>query len=67
MAQRKPAEKVTLDQVLKMVDQLTPEDQKELRQAFLEDEEDINVCLERLKKPKTISHEELKKQIGMAD
>ena len=67
MAQRKPEEKVSLDQVLKLVDQLSPEDQDELRQAFLEDEEDIRVCLERLKNPKTISHQELKKQIGMAD
>ncbi len=67
MAQRKPEEKVTLSQVLKLVEKLSPEDQDELRQAFLEDEQDIRVCLERLKNPKTISHQELKRQIGMAD
>jgi hypothetical protein len=31
MAQRKPDEKVTVDQVLKLVDQLSPEDQGKLR------------------------------------
>jgi len=67
MAQRKPEKKVTLDQVLKLVEKLSPADQEELRQAFLEDEEDIRVCLERLKNPQTISHTELKKQIGLAD
>lgn len=67
MAQRKPEEKVTLDQVLQLVDKLTPEEQEQLRQVFLEDEEDIRICLERLKDPHTISHEELKKQIGLAD
>jgi hypothetical protein len=66
MAQRKEDE-VTLDQVLKLVEKLSPEDQDELRQVLLENEEDIRVCLERLKNPKTISHAELKKQIGLAD
>jgi hypothetical protein len=54
-------------QVLKLVDQLSPEQQEELRQTFLEDQEDIRICLERSKNPKTISHQELKKQLGMAD
>jgi hypothetical protein len=67
MAQRKSEDKVTVDQVLKLVEKLSPEDQEELRQAFLQDEEDIHICLERLKNPKTISHQELKKQIGLAD
>lgn len=30
MAQRKPEEKTTLDQVLKLADQLTPEEQEQL-------------------------------------
>jgi hypothetical protein len=64
MAQRKPDEKVTLDQVLQLVDKLTAEEQKRLRQVLLEDEEDIRICLERLEDPHTISHEELKKQLA---
>jgi hypothetical protein len=67
MAQRKPEDKVTLDQVLKLVEKLSPEDQDELRQLFLEEEEDLRICLERFKNPHTITHEELKKQIGLAD
>jgi hypothetical protein len=35
MAQPKPEDKVTVEQVLKLVDQLTPEEQSQLRQAFL--------------------------------
>lgn len=50
MAQRKPEEKNTLDQVLKLVDQLTPEEQDKLinelklaglRRAIAEGEESI--------------------------
>ena len=51
MAQRQPEEKITLDQVLNLVEKLTPEEQSKLRQAFLEDEEDIRISLERLRKP----------------
>lgn len=50
MAQRKPEEKTTLDQVLKLADQLTPEEQEQLveemklqwlRRALDEGEESI--------------------------
>ena len=58
--------KPSLNQVLKLVNQLTPKEQEELRQSFLEDQEDIRICRERLKNPKTISHQELKKKVGMA-
>lgn len=34
MAQQKPEEKVTLTQVLRLVDQLSPEDQAELRRKL---------------------------------
>lgn len=34
MAQRKPEEKVTVDQVLKLVDQLSPEEQGKLRRKL---------------------------------
>lgn len=34
MAQRKPEEKVTVDQVLKLVDQLSPEEQGKLRRKI---------------------------------
>ncbi|CAN5688010.1 hypothetical protein BH10CYA1_BH10CYA1_03900 [soil metagenome] len=34
MAQRKPEEKATLDQVLKLADQLTPEEQDELMEEL---------------------------------
>jgi hypothetical protein len=61
------SKKPSVAQVLKLVDQLSPKEQEELRQAFLEDGEDIRICLERLKHPKTISHQELKKKLGMAD
>jgi hypothetical protein len=36
MAQRKPEEKVTVDQVLKLVDQLSPEEQGKLRHKLAE-------------------------------
>lgn len=68
MAQPKPEGKVTVEQVLKLVDQLTPEEQSELRQAFFEDQEDIRIALERLASPGKIwSHEEIKREVGLED
>lgn len=67
MSRRKPEEQTALDQVLKLVEKLSPEDQEILRLAFLEDQKDVRICLERLKDPQTISREELKKQIDQAD
>ena len=65
LAKRK---KISKDQVLKLVHQLPPKEQEELRQTFLEDQEDIRICLHRLKHPgKIVSHQELKKKLGMAD
>ena len=67
MAQRKPEENVTLDQVLKLVEKLTPEEQSKLRQS-LEDQEDIRIADERMANPgKTWSHEEIKQELGLAD
>jgi len=68
MAQRKPEDKVTVEQILKLVDELTPEEQSELRRAFFEDQEDIRIALERLANPgKTWSHEEVRQELGLAD
>lgn len=68
MAQRKPDEKVTLETVLKLVDQLSPEEQAELRRTFFEDQEDIRIALERLANPGKIwSHEEVKRELGLDD
>jgi hypothetical protein len=67
MAQRKPEEKITLAQVLKLVAKLTPAEQTELRQTFLEDEEDIRIALERIKEPgKVWSLEELEQGLDLA-
>lgn len=63
-----PEEKITVEQVLRLVEQLTPEEQAELRQAFFEDQEDIRIALERLANPgKVWSHEEIKREVGLAD
>jgi hypothetical protein len=68
MAEPEPEERVTVEQVLRLVDQLTPEEQAELRQVFFEDQEDIRIALERLAHPGKIwSHEEIKKELGLAD
>ena len=68
MAQRKPEQKITLDQVLKLVEKLSPEEQSKLRQAFLEDEEDIRISLERLKQPeKWWTQEELEQELDLAN
>lgn len=68
MAQPRPDEKVTVEQILKLVEQLTPEEQSELRRAFFEDQEDIRIALERLANPGKIwSHQEIKRELGLAD
>ncbi len=68
MAQRKPEDKVTVEQILRLVDQLTPEEQADLRQAFFEDQEDIRIALEVLANPGKIwSHEEIKREIGLGN
>ncbi|HEY9868863.1 MAG TPA: hypothetical protein V6D08_06835 [Candidatus Obscuribacterales bacterium] len=68
MAQRKPAKKVSIEEILRLVEQLTPEEQSELRRAFFEEQEDISIALERLANPgKTWSHEEMKQELGLAD
>ncbi|HEY9867576.1 MAG TPA: hypothetical protein V6D08_00090 [Candidatus Obscuribacterales bacterium] len=68
MAQRKPERKVSIEEILRLVEQLTPEEQSELRRAFFEDQEDIRIALERLANPdKTWSHEEMKQELGLAD
>ncbi len=68
MAQPQPEERVTIDQVLRLVDRLSAEDQTRLRESFLEDQEDICIAEERLKHPgKRWSHEEIKREVGLAD
>lgn len=67
MAQPKP-EKVSLEQILKLVDQLSPEEQEQLRNKLLEDQEDIRIALERLANPDRLwSLEELEREFGLAD
>jgi hypothetical protein len=68
MAQPDPKDKVTLESVLKLVEQLSPEEQSKLRQACLEDEEDIRVALERLENPeKWWTQEELEQEVDLAN
>ena len=57
-------EKPSVDQVLKLFDQLTPKQQEKLRNTFLQDQKDIQVARERLKSPgKLWSLEELKQEL----
>ena len=68
MAQRNSEEKVSVEQVLKLVDQLNAEEQAILRQTFFEDQEAIRIALERLANPGRIwSHEEIKQEVGLED
>lgn len=60
--------KPTVEQILKLVSQLTAEEQSELRRAFFEDQEEIRIALERLANPgKTWTHEEIKRELDLAD
>lgn len=67
MAQRKSEEEMTAEQVLKLVAQLPPEEQAKVRNALLEDQEDIRIALERLAQPgKRWSLEELEQELDLA-
>jgi hypothetical protein len=67
MAQRKPEDKTTLEQVLRLVEQLTPAEQSTLRQV-LEEQEDIRIADERLKhQSKRWSQEELEQGLDLAN
>jgi len=67
MAQPSP-EKVSLEQILKLVDQLSPEEQAKLRNTLLQDQEDIRLALERLANPGRLwTLEELERDFGLAD
>src|SRR5476651_1765709 len=59
--------KSSVAHILNLINKLSPEEQEELRQAFLKDQEDMRICLDRLQNPKTISHKELKKKLGVAN
>ena len=60
--------KTSVTKIMKLLDQLSPKEQAEVRQTFLEDEEDLRVSLYRLKHPaKYISQEQLEKKLGLAD
>jgi hypothetical protein len=53
--------------VLKLADQLTADEQAQLRQLFLQDQEDIRIALERLKNPgKLWSLKELEQELDLA-
>ena len=68
MAQPEHQERITVKEILRLVEQLTPEEQSELRRTFFEDQEDIRIALERLANPGKIwSHEEIKQELGLAD
>jgi hypothetical protein len=67
MAQPKP-EKVSLEEVLKLVENLTPEDQAKLRVALIEEQEDILDALRCLADLGRIwSLEEAERELGLAD
>jgi hypothetical protein len=62
--------KPSVTQVLRLVDQLSPKEQAQLRQAFLEDQEDIRIAEKRLKsirssRTKTIPLEKIMKEYGL--
>lgn len=65
MAQRKPEEKVTVDQVLKLVDQLTPEERQELLdQLKLEDlRREIQIGLDAAERGDVVSLDELNEHL----
>lgn len=65
MAQRKPREKVTLDQVLKLVDQLTPEErEKLLNQLSLEElRREIQIGIDAADRGDLIDGEELLEEL----
>ncbi|MGH7785104.1 MAG: hypothetical protein ACREO5_14850 [Candidatus Binatia bacterium] len=66
MAQRKP-EKITLAEILELVDQLSPEEQAKLRHALLEDQEDIRIALDRLTQiDKRWTLDELEQELDLA-
>ena len=53
--------------VLKLAEKLTPDEQEQLRQLFLQDQEDIRIALERLKNPGRLwSLEELEQELDLA-
>lgn len=60
-------QKPSIEQVLKLYELLTPDEQAKLRQTFVEDQEDIHIAIERLKSPGRIwSLEELEKGLDLA-
>ena len=53
---------------LKLVNELSPDEQAELRATLLEDQEDIRIAEERLKNPgKRWSQDELEQDLDLAD
>lgn len=65
MAQRKPEDKVTLDQVLKLADQLTPEEQEKLLdQLKLEQlRRDIQIGIDQADRGELLSEEEVERRL----
>jgi uncharacterized protein YcaQ len=62
------AKKTSIEQILKLYDELSPNDQAELRRTFAEDQEDIQIADERMKNPeKHWSLEEVEKKLDLAD
>jgi hypothetical protein len=67
MAQPKP-ERISVEEILKLVEKLSPEEQAKLRVALLEDQEDIRDALQCLADPGRIwSLEEAERELGLAD
>jgi hypothetical protein len=61
-------EKISAETVIELFEILPPAEQAKLRQAFLEDEEDIRVSLDRLEHPtKSWSQEEMEQELDLAD
>lgn len=67
MPQAKP-EKVSLEEVLKLVEKLSPEERAKLRVALLEDQDDIRDALRCLADPGRIwTLEEAERELGLVD
>jgi hypothetical protein len=67
MVQPKP-EKMSLEEVLKLVENLSPEEQAKLRVALLEDQEDMRDAVQCLADSGRMwSLEQVERELGLAD
>ena len=62
------AKKASIEQILRLYDALSPEDQAELRRTFVEDQDDIKIADERMKNSeRQWTLDEVEKELGLAN